>query len=84
MLRPGNPVKHVTGTDKALIDLWDRVKSKVWQLDIRDSQIADWFKRNYRLDIRLSDFDLLTPPVQVTAESLEHFLKTLERQVDHI
>ena len=60
-----------------------RSKSKVWQLDIRDSQIADWFRRNYRLDVRLSDFDLLTPPVQVTIEPLEHFLKTLERQADH-
>jgi len=82
VLRPGDPVKHVTGTDKALIDLWDRVKSKVWQLDVRDSQIADWFKRNYRLDVRLSDFDLLTPPTQVTAESLKHFLKTLEHHAD--
>ena len=84
VLRPGKPAKQVTGTDKALIDLWDRVKSKVWQLDIRDSQIANWFRRNYRLDVRLSDFDLLTPPVQVTVEPLEHFLKTLERQADHM
>ena len=83
VLRPGKPVRHVTSPDKALIGLWDRVKSKIWQLDIRDSQIADWFKRNYRLDVRLSDFDLLTPPSQVTAEPLEHFLKTLERQADH-
>jgi hypothetical protein len=83
VLRPGKPTGHTTSTDKALIDLWDRVKSKVWQLDVRDSQIADWFKRNYRLDVRLSDFDLLTPPAQVTAEPLEHFLKTLERHADH-
>lgn len=69
--------------NKELLELWTRAKSKVWQLDIRDSQIADWFRRNYRLDVRLSDFDLLMPPPQVTAESLEHFLKTLERQADH-
>jgi len=83
VLKPGKPTGHTTGTDKALIDLWDRVKSKVWQLDVRDSQIADWFKRNYRLDMRLSDFDLLTPPTQITAEPLEHFLNTLERHADH-
>jgi len=83
-LRPGEPIRHTTtSADKALIDLWDRVKSKVWQLDVRDSQIADWFKRNYRLDVRLSDFDLLTPPAQVTAEPLEHFLKTLEHHAEH-
>ncbi len=69
--------------NKELLELWTRAKSKVWQLDIRDSQIADWFRRNYRLDVRLSDFDLLAPPPQVTAEPLEHFLKTLERQADH-
>ena len=84
VLRPGKPAGHTISTDKALIDLWDRVKIKVWQLDVRDSQVADWFKRNYRLDVRLSDFDLLTPPAQVSTEPLEHFLKTLERQADHI
>ena len=84
VFRPPKQTKHVQGTDKALIDLWTKAKSKIWQLDIRDSQIADWFKRNYRLDVRLSDFDLLTPPTQVTAEPLEHFLKTLERQTDHM
>lgn len=83
ILRPGKPARHATGADRALIDLWDRVKSRVWQIDVRDSQIADWFKRNYRLDVRLSDFDLLTPPAQVTAEPLEHFLKTLEHHADH-
>jgi len=83
VFKPPKQTKHVQGTDKALIDLWTKSKSKVWQLDIRDSQIADWFRRNYRLDVRLSDFDLLTPPVQVTIEPLEHFLKTLERQADH-
>jgi len=71
-------------TDKILIELWTRVKSKVWQLDVQDSQIADWFQRNYHIDVRLSDFDLLTPPTQVTTEPLEHFLKTLKRQSDHI
>ena len=71
-------------TEKILVELWTRVKSKVWQLDVRDSQIADWFRRNYHIDVRLSDFDLLTPPAQVTIEPLEHFLKTLERQADHI
>ena len=70
--------------DKELILLWDRVKSKVWQLDVRDSQITEWFRRNYHFDIRLSDFDLVDPPSHVTVESLEHFLKTLEHQADHI
>jgi len=81
---PVEPTKRVTASIKALTDLWTKVKSRVWQLDVRDTQIADWFRRNYHLDVRLSDFDLIDPPPQVTAESLEHFLKTLEHHADHI
>jgi hypothetical protein len=76
------PLRHCTHLDKALTELWDRVKSRVWRLDIRDSQIADWFRRNYRLDVRLGDFDFVEPPPNITAESLEHFLKTLERHAE--
>ena len=82
ILKSDEPAKRVAGADKTLIELWDRVKSRVWRLDIRDSQIADWFRRNYRLDVRLSDFDFVEPPPNITAESLEHFLKTLERHTD--
>jgi len=75
--------KVITENQKLLVNLWTRIKSKVWQLDVLDAQIYDWFKRNYRIDVRLSDFDLLTPPPQFTLESLEHFLKTLEHQAEH-
>ncbi|AII60183.1 hypothetical protein X793_03530 [Dehalococcoides mccartyi CG4] len=70
--------------EQQLLDLWTRVKSKVWQLDVLDAQIFDWFKRNYHIDVRLSDFDMIQPPSQVTLESLGHFLKTLERHAEHI
>lgn len=70
--------------EQQLLDLWTRIKSKVWQLDVLDAQIFDWFKRNYHIDVRLSDFDLIQPPSQVTLESLGHFLKTLERHAEHI
>lgn len=70
--------------DGELSELWDKVKGRVSQLDVRDSQIADWFQRNYRLYVRLSDFDLPTPPPRITADRLEHFLKALERQADSV
>ena len=82
VLGPEKQDRYFTDTVKELTDLWTRAKRKVWQLDIRDYQIADWFKRNYRIDVQLSDFDLLTPPAHVTARHLEHFLKALERHVD--
>jgi hypothetical protein len=75
--------EQINNAEMRLAELWTMAKSKVWQLDVRDAQIADWFKRNYRIDVRLSDFDLLTPPTQVTLKSLEHFLKTLEHQAEH-
>jgi hypothetical protein len=69
----------LANANKELILLWDRVKVKVWQMDIQDSQIANWFWKNYNLELGLDDFDLLAPPAKIKAEHLEHFLKTLER-----
>jgi len=77
-LRPGRPASHTIDTDKALIDLWDRVKIKVRQMEIQDAQIGLWFRRNYRLDVCLADFSQLTPPARITSEHLEHFLRAIE------
>jgi len=77
ILGAGEAVKHTRNVDRELVDLWDRVKSKVWQLDIQDSQIANWFQRNYQIEVRLSDFDLLAPPPRITSEHLEHFLQAI-------
>jgi hypothetical protein len=67
------------GIDKELILLWDRVKSKVWQMDIQDSQVANWFQSNYHLTVRLRDFDPPVPPDKFTAEQLASFIKDIER-----
>ena len=71
--------KTIMGVDKELILLWDRVKSKVWQMDIQDSQVANWFQRNYHLTVRLRDFDPPVPPDKFTAEQLASFIKDIER-----
>jgi len=83
MFARAKAASRVAEAEKALAELWTRAKSKVWQLDVLDTQIYDWFKRNYRIDVRLSDFDLITPPVHVTLESLEHFLKALGHHAEH-
>ncbi|MBN2238815.1 MAG: hypothetical protein JW712_03495 [Dehalococcoidales bacterium] len=75
--------EQLENTERKLAELWTGVKSKVWRLDVSDAQINDWFKRNYRIDVRLSDLELIVPPAQVTLESLEHFLKVLSHQEDH-
>ncbi|MDD4858903.1 MAG: hypothetical protein PHR56_01660 [Dehalococcoidales bacterium] len=84
ILSDAEAVKHRSMINKGLLELWEQVKSRVWRLDIRDFQIANWFRRNHKLDIRLSDFDLVEPPVQLTREVLDHFRKTLEHHADHI
>jgi len=83
MLARAKAASRVAEAEKALSDVWIKVKSKVMQLDVLDAQIFDWFKRNYRIDVRLSDFDLVTPPAHITLESLERFLKTLEYHSEH-
>ncbi len=74
--------KTIMGVDKELILLWDRVKSKVWQMGVLNSQITNWFQKNCNLELNLYDLDLLTPPARIKAEHLEHFLKSLERHSD--
>jgi hypothetical protein len=82
ILAKEDPPKTIIGTDKELMLLWDRVKSKVWQMDMQDYQISHWFQKNCNLDVHITDFDLLTPPNRIKAEYLENFLKTLERYTD--
>lgn len=79
VLQSGEAVKPIPVVDRALVELWKKVKSRVWQMDIQDQQVRNWFQRNCRLEIGLSDLDLLSPPPQLTAEHLELFLKALER-----
>ncbi|MEQ4489534.1 MAG: hypothetical protein AAC990_04110 [Dehalococcoides mccartyi] len=68
--------------ERQRLDLWDRVKRKVWQMDMQDYQISHWFQKNCNLDVHLTDFDLLTPQTRIKTEHLENFLKTLERYTD--
>ncbi len=65
--------------DKELQLLWDRVKSKAWQMDIQDYQVSSWFQKNCGLEVHLSDLDLVAPPSRIKAEDLDRFLKILER-----
>ena len=62
-----------------LIDLWTRVKSKIWHFDIQDSQIANWFEKNCHLTVRLRDFEPPVPPDKFSAEQLASFIKDIER-----
>ena len=61
-----------------MIELWDRAKRKVWQLEMQDNQIARYFMKYFHLDVALKDFDSTLPPVKFGIEHLSGFLKDIE------
>lgn len=84
-LFPGEPVRATETTqkpavpDEMLLDLWARIKNRIWHFEIQDSQIANWFVKNYHLEVRLMDFDPPVPPAKLTAEILSAFCQSIDR-----
>jgi len=84
-LFPGEPVRasetaqKPAGPDEKLLDLWAKTKSKIWHFDVQNSQIANWFEKNYHLEVSLMDFDPPAPPAKFTAEMLSAFCRSIER-----
>ena len=66
-------------TERDLIKLWDRTKSKVWQLDIREHQLKQWFEKHCHISVYMDDFNWPLPPAKFTAEGLNRFLKAVDR-----
>jgi len=66
-----------------LMNLWNRAKHLIQELDIQESQIANWFQRNYHFEISLMDFDLPYPPTRLTAAQLAHFCHSVERYANN-
>ena len=62
-----------------LLDVWARAKSKIWHFEIQDSQIANWFEKNFGLTVCLKDFDSPVPPARFTIEILTFFLESIDR-----
>lgn len=79
VLDGGEAKKQLPDADNEMLWLWDKAKSKIWQLDIQDLQIANWFQRNYSLTVGLADFDAPRPPSRITREQLTHFCNAIER-----
>ena len=66
-------------SDEKLLDLWARIKNKIYHFEIQDSQIASWFDKNYHLEVGLLDFDPPRPPAQFTVEMLSAFYQSIDR-----
>ena len=64
--------------EEELIELWDRAKHKVWQLEMQDYQIARYFMKYFHLGAGLKDFGSVLPPTKFGIEHISGFLKDIE------
>jgi hypothetical protein len=79
VLRRRVPGNDASNADIELRLVWNRAKSMIRGLDIRESQIADWFWRSYQCRVNLDDFDRDAPPEKLTIERLRRFCNAVER-----
>ena len=77
---PESP-KETSDTNDELFELWTKAKSKVYHYDIQDSQIANWFEKNFHITVRLKDFEAVTPPAKLTLEALSRFCNSVDRHI---
>ena len=75
-----NSQNNQSNEKEELIELWDRTKRKVWQLEMRDYQIARYFMKYFHFDVALKDFNSSLPPAKFSIENLSGFLKDIESQ----
>jgi hypothetical protein len=71
--------RNPSDEDEKLLDLWARIKSKMWHYEVQNLQIASWFDKNYHLEVGLTDFDPPKPPSFFTIEMLSDFYQALDR-----
>jgi len=79
ILGASQSLDDVQDRDEALMGLWTKAKSGIMHHDIQDSQITNWFERNFHISIRLEDFDPVTPPPKLTIEALSQFCRSIDR-----
>ena len=79
VLKQKSVLGDIPSIDEEMLQIWERVRNKIRQLDIQDAQIARWFKSHYQLEVSLFDFDAAVPPAKLTADKLSGFYDAIER-----
>jgi hypothetical protein len=64
--------------EEGLLDLWARVKSKIWHFEVQDHQLVNWFKENYGLKVDPKEFDSPIPPIKFTSAMLSFFCEYID------
>ncbi len=78
VLKPNAQSKTLPRDDE-LIHLWDKAKRMVWQIEMQDYQICNYFSKYHNTEAGLKDFESPLPPAKFTAEKLASFIKDIER-----
>ncbi|MCL0057743.1 hypothetical protein M1N05_01555 [Dehalococcoidales bacterium] len=76
-LFPDEILEDIPSIDEELLQAWERARSKVKELDIKDVQVGKWFNSHYQLDVSLNDFGSPVPPDKFTVEQLMRFVDSL-------
>ena len=71
--------QHIQKEEENLLELWTGAKSRIYRHEIQDSQIIRWFEKNYRITVRLKDFDPPKPLTKLTEEMLSNFCQSIDR-----
>jgi len=79
--RPCGTPGSIPSPDEQLLDVWAKTKNKIWHFEIQDSQIANWFDKNYHIEVGLMDFEPPRPPAKLTAEMLSAFCQSIDRHI---
>jgi hypothetical protein len=77
LLKNNSQAKRSKEEDE-LVELWDRAKRKVWQMELQDYQIAKYFMKSFHLAAGLKDFDASLPPAKFNTKHLAGFLEEIE------
>lgn len=78
------PIDEIPAIDEELLQAWEKVKSQVGKLDLKDSQVSRWFKRLYQIEASLEDFESVLPGDKFTAEMLSRFCDSLAIYEDRL
>lgn len=74
---PMEPIEAFLDDNDPLVIGWNLAKSMLQELKITDKQVADWFQKVYKIEVRLMDFEAQYPGGKFTNSMLSRFCDSL-------
>jgi hypothetical protein len=73
-----NTVQPNSQCDNELMNLWDKAKRLINQVDIQNFQVVRYFSKFYHIEVNLHDFEAAEPLAKFTVENLGGFIKDVK------